>query len=104
VHNGRAATPTERALRRVLRAPPFDRLHFRRQVPFGSLYIADFASHRARIVVEADGPSHEGAEDYDAARDAWFVGQGYRVFRLSNASIVDPKHDLAVTLASCFGI
>ncbi len=100
----REATPPERALWRVLRAPPFDGLHFRRQVPFGSRYIADFASHRARLIVEADGRSHDVAVDYDAARDRWFEGQGYRVFRLSNAEIVDPNYNVAGTLASWFGI
>ena len=100
----REATPPERALWRVLRAPPFDTLHFRRQVPFGSRYIADFASHRARIVVEADGRSHDWLAASDEARDRWFEGQGYRVFRLSNSAIVDPNHDVAGTLASWFGI
>ncbi len=100
----REATPPERALWRVLRAPPFDGLHFRRQVPFGSRYIADFASHRARIVIEADGRSHDLTEVADAARTRWFEGEGYRVFRLSNAAIVDPNHDLAGTLASWFGV
>ena len=100
----RAATPPERALWRVLRVPPFDAMHFRRQVPFGSRYIADFASHRAQIIVEADGRSHDGTEDYDAARDAWFVEHGYRVFRLSNSAIVDPNHAVAATLANWFGI
>ncbi len=98
----RDATPPERALWRILRAPPFDALHFRRQVPFGSLYIADFASHRARIVIEADGRSHDAPASSDAARDRWFEAQGYRVYRLSNAAIMDPNHDVARTLGNWF--
>jgi len=47
-------------------------LHFRRQVAIGQ-YIADFACHRAKLIVELDGSQH--AEDrnvrHDAERTAW---------------------------------
>ena len=55
----RSLTPAEALLWTILRSPPLDAWHFRRQVPFAPLYIADFASHAARLVVEADGPSHD---------------------------------------------
>ena len=99
----RDATPPERALWRVLRAPPFKPLHFRRQVVFEARYIADFASRRARVVVEADGRSHDATLIADIERDRWFAARGYRVIRLSNAEIVNPDADLAATLLAILG-
>ncbi len=100
----REATPPERALWRILRAPPFAALHFRRQVAFETRYIADFASHRGRIVVEADGQSHDFTEAADAARTAWFEGRGYRVVRVRNRDIMDPAVDVARWLAAELGV
>lgn len=61
-------------------------LHFRRQVPLGRYY-ADFACHHPRLVVEIDGPSHD-RPDYDAERDAFMQGQGYRVLRVANQDVL----------------
>jgi very-short-patch-repair endonuclease len=57
-------------------------LNIRRQVPIGA-YIADFASHAARLVIEIDGPHHDepDARKRDAARTAWLKDVGYRVIR-----------------------
>ena len=96
----REATPPERSLWRILRAVPFETLHFRRQVAFGSRYITDFASHRAKVIVEADGRSHDWLEHGDIDRDAWFTGEGWRTVRLSNASILDTDHDTALELTA----
>jgi very-short-patch-repair endonuclease len=57
-------------------------VHFRRQAPIGR-YIVDFASLRARIVVEVDGGQH-GMHDgirSDRERDAVLRSQGFRVLR-----------------------
>ena len=96
----RTATPPERAVWQTLRAHPFDALHFRRQVPFGPRYIADFVSHRARLIVEVDGHSHAATEEADAARTRWFEAEGYRVVRISNAQALNRDEDLAVVLAA----
>ena len=58
--------------------------HFRRQAPIGR-YIADFAEFGRRIVVEIDGGQHGGA--WDTERDAWLVGQGFRVLRFWNSDV-----------------
>ena len=92
-----APTPYERAVWRILRAAPFDGLHFRRQVPFAGRYIADFASHRARIIIEIDGSTHDLDSAAEAARTAWLNTQGYRVIRFSNADVAEA--DIARTLA-----
>jgi very-short-patch-repair endonuclease len=83
----RSLTPAEAALWRILRSTPLDGWHFRRQVPFKPLYIADFASHSARLVIEADGPSHALTFEADAQRSAWFASRGYRVQRFANEQI-----------------
>jgi very-short-patch-repair endonuclease len=52
---------------------------FRRQHPIGP-YIADFACCSAKLVVELDGDTH--IEAYDARRDQWMEGNGWRVMRI----------------------
>jgi very-short-patch-repair endonuclease len=99
-----AATPAERAVWRCLRAPPFAALHFRRQVAFETRYIADFASYRARVIVEVDGWSHRVTDIADAARTAWFETRGYRVVRVANAVALDPDRDLGAVLAALIGV
>ena len=80
-----APSPAGCAVWRLLRAAPFDALHFRRQVPFANRYIADFASHRARLIIEIDGNTHDLEAAAEQARTAWLVAQGYRVLRFTNA-------------------
>jgi very-short-patch-repair endonuclease len=65
----------------VLRHSP---ARFRRQVPIGP-YIADFASHSARLVIELDGQQHDAEKD--ARRDAWFATARYRTLRFTNAQV-----------------
>lgn len=85
----RDLTPAERRLWHSLRAHRFAALGFRRQAPIGP-YIADFICHAARLVVEIDGAQH-GFDDglaRDAARDAWFASEGYRVLRFWNGQVL----------------
>lgn len=55
---------------------------FRRQVPLGGRYIADFYCASERLVVELDGGHHQGRAEADARRDRAFRKLGYRVVRL----------------------
>ena len=73
-------TDAERKLWRMLREH-FGDWHFRRQVPIRH-FIVDFASHRAKVIVEVDGGQHS-AED-DASRTAILEAEGYRVIRFWN--------------------
>ncbi|MHB1101263.1 MAG: endonuclease domain-containing protein [Devosia sp.] len=83
-------SPPEARMWNVLRREPFADYHFRRQVPLGRYY-ADFASHRAKLVIEIDGGSHfsGGALQYDAARDAFLAAAGYAVLRLTTADVMN---------------
>ncbi len=97
-----APTPAERAVWRILRAAPFDVLHFRRQVPFAGRYIADFASHRAKVIIEIDGGTHDLESAGEQARTAWLAAQGYCMLRFNNSDVAeaDIARALAVALAT----
>ncbi|PYE45304.1 very-short-patch-repair endonuclease [Rhizobium sp. PP-F2F-G20b] len=65
-----------------------------RETPIGP-YIADVAWLSARIVIEADGDSHEtdAGKQHDRRRDAFMMQQGFNVLRFNNDQIVDnPDH------------
>jgi very-short-patch-repair endonuclease len=96
----KALTLAEAILWSLLRTAPLDRWHFRRQVTFRELYIADFASHAALLVIEADGHSHELTGDADARRTAWFETQGYRVMRFTNADVMRDRQSVYLTLCA----
>ena len=61
--------------------------HFRRQVRIGR-YIADFACHATRIVVEVDGGQHGTASAADEARTKVLEANGYRVLRYWNNDVL----------------
>ncbi len=94
-----APTPAERAVWRILRAAPFDTLHFRRQVPFANRYIADFASHRAKVIIEIDGGTHDLESLTEQGRTAWLEAQGYRVLRFNNSDVAEAEIALALIAA-----
>ncbi|KPF91981.1 hypothetical protein IP81_08005 [Novosphingobium sp. AAP83] len=91
----REPTLAEAAMWRLLRAQ-FAPWRFRRQVPLAHA-ICDFASHRARLVIEIDGGQHGGADD--AARDAMIAREGYRVVRFWNNEVLDNSEGVAQVLA-----
>ena len=61
--------------------------HFRRQVQVGR-YIADFVSHRAKLIIEIDGGQHIDRATYDAERTRFLEAQGYRVLRYWNNDVL----------------
>jgi len=65
-------------------------------VPIGS-YVADFACHRAKIIVELDGSQH-GEDDhlkYDSQRTAFLESRGYRVLRFWNGEVLAEPQTIA---------
>ncbi|MEW6596667.1 MAG: endonuclease domain-containing protein [Pseudomonadota bacterium] len=85
----KAAPLAERLLWAELR-----KLHrnIRRQAPIGP-YVADFAHHASRLVIEIDGYAHglPEVQARDAIRTAWLEARGYRVVRVPER---DVHHDL----------
>jgi very-short-patch-repair endonuclease len=59
--------------------------HFRRQVVIAGS-ITDFASHRARLVIEIDGGQH--ADEFDTVRTKTIEREGYRVLRFWNNDVL----------------
>jgi very-short-patch-repair endonuclease len=82
----RDATEVEKKLWQHLRQPPFKAYHFRRQATIGA-YFADFASHKAKIVIEVDGGQHSGSAA-DEVRTRYLEANGYRVLRFWNNEVL----------------
>ena len=76
-----APTLSEAALWRLLSGGKLG-VSFRRQVPLGGGYVADFFAASARLLVEVDGAWHHGRTQADARRDRVLRRLGYRVLRL----------------------
>src|SRR5260370_22762781 len=85
----RTMTRAETLLWRYLKAHHIDGLGFRRQVPMRD-YVADFACHSARLIVELDGESHDfkSRQRSDLTRDTWLRSQGYTVLRFTNDDVL----------------
>jgi very-short-patch-repair endonuclease len=89
-------TMAERLLWKLLRGRGLEEFKFRRQVPIGK-YVADFVCLRHRLIVEADGPTHEDSL-HDLQRDAWLVGQGFQVLRFKNNEIVTRPENVLMAI------
>jgi very-short-patch-repair endonuclease len=82
----RHPTPSEQVLWQAIRGGRLG-VSFRRQVPIGS-YIVDFLAPRERLVVEVDGGYHTERGSADQRRQRWLERQGYRVVRVSAATVL----------------
>jgi very-short-patch-repair endonuclease len=83
-----AQTEAERKLWWHLRhRVPTPGSHFRRQVRIGR-YIADFACHANRIVIEVDGGQHSVRLAADEVRTKALEANGYRVLRYWNNDVL----------------
>ena len=78
--------PAEQKLWYELRDRRLGGFKFRRQQPAGP-FVADFYCADSRLIVELDGDTHAGREDYDAARTAWLANNGHRVVRFTNDDV-----------------
>jgi very-short-patch-repair endonuclease len=61
--------------------------HFRRQALVGP-FIVDFASQKAKIVVELDGGQHDWQQASDIRRQREIEAAGYRVLRFWNNDVL----------------
>ena len=66
---------------------PLNGSHFRRQVQIGP-YIADFACHTSKLVVEIDGGQHGSRTTEDQTRTRRLEADGYRVLRFWNNDVL----------------
>lgn len=92
-------TPAEQKLWQILRAGRAG-VKFQRQVVIAP-YIADFASRSSKLVIELDGETHVGREDYDERRTAYLEMRGYRVLRFTNSEMMkNPEGVMRAILVS----
>ena len=96
-----APTSNEARLWKHLRNRQLADLKFRRQVPIDG-YIADFLCVEARLIVEADGPTHDDSA-YDRERDARLQIAGYRVLRFTNQQISGQLASVLATICVAAG-
>ncbi len=61
--------------------------HFRRQALVGP-FIVDFASRKAKLVIELDGGQHDWQQASDARRTRQIEAAGYRVLRFWNNDVL----------------
>jgi very-short-patch-repair endonuclease len=61
--------------------------HFRRQALVGP-FIVDFASRKAKLVIELDGGQHDWQQASDALRTNRIEAAGYRVLRFWNHDVL----------------
>jgi very-short-patch-repair endonuclease len=83
----RDSTDAERQVWRVVRSGAPAEFGFRRQVPIGP-FIADFACHKAKLVVEVDGGQHDPDAPAEISRTRLLTREGYRVIRFWNNEVL----------------
>ena len=59
-------------------------------------YIVDFYVKTLGLVIEIDGSSHNGKEEYDAQREAYLRSLGLRIFRIQ---VVDVMKQISMVMA-----
>lgn len=90
------ATHAERVLWDYLRDENLG-VKFRRQSIIRG-YIADFYSPKVHIVVEVDGPIHNGRGQYDEKRDAVMKEIGIETLRFSNFEVLNEMETVISTI------
>jgi len=85
--NRRNMTYAEKSVWNCLRRNSLG-FHFKRQVVVGK-YIVDFICIEKKLIVEIDGDSHLGKEEYDKERTKYFGGAGFRVIRFQNEEVIN---------------
>ena len=87
-------TDAEKKLWSLLRRKQLEGFRFRRQVPLGP-FIADFACHSARMIIEVDGRQHGIRVGHDERRTKWLQQFGWRVLRYWNVDVLrEPENVL----------
>jgi len=105
-------TPAEILLWQHLRNRRFSDHKFLRQHPvcvssvFGRslYYIPDFYCHKAKLVIEADGPIHLFKKEYDKNRDEVLAGLGLRILRFTNEEILNDIDGVLNKIATRIGV
>jgi very-short-patch-repair endonuclease len=97
-----APTNAEKYVWDILNAEPFLIHKFRRQHPVAR-YIADFYSHKLKLVIEIDGGIHNlpVQMEYDAFRDEDMLVLGVLVLRLTNEEVLEQPELTNLKIKNC---
>ena len=74
----------------------FHKIDFDRQRVIGN-YIVDFYVKKLGLVIEIDGSSHQGKEEYDKERSDYLISLGLRVYRIQ---VVDVMQHLSMVMSA----
>jgi very-short-patch-repair endonuclease len=98
----RNMSPAEKRLWQGLRARRLDGHRFRRQHPIGP-YIADFVCLKARVIVEVDGPSHQGDGQiaHDRRRTKVLEADGWAIVRVGNGEVFGTFDAVLARIRAC---
>jgi len=91
-----ASEPERRRLRALREA--FPHLKWRHQAPVGPFY-ADLLCFSERLVIEVDGDTHAGHEEYDATRTRAIDREGLRVIRFTNNDVIQNLEGVIATIS-----
>jgi uroporphyrinogen-III synthase len=99
-------TEAETLLWERIRDRRLEGIKFRRQYAIpNTSYVADFFCHECGLVIELDGPIHEGQKQSDILRQEHIESLGYHVSRFSNELVFnDLKSVLAAILLAHRGL
>jgi very-short-patch-repair endonuclease len=86
-HLRRGQTAPEELLWSHLRNRRLGGFKFRRQAPL-ERYVVDFLCSDAKLILEIDGPTHDGRLAFDAARTEALGAMGYLVLRFTNEDVL----------------
>ena len=98
----RDQTLAEKTLWALVRNRRLGGFRFLRQAPIDR-YVADFVCKAAKVIVELDGPVHDGREDYDARRTETLELFGYMVVRFRNERVLADPGAVAEDLLAVLG-
>lgn len=70
----------------ALRGKKLNGIKFRRQQAIGP-FVVDFYASTLRLIVEVDGPEHEGQVEEDRARQTILENAGYMVMRVETRQV-----------------
>src|SRR5215207_4213699 len=70
---------------------------FRRQHAVG-IYIPDFCSPKAKLIIELDGNQHLEQEEYDEKRTKYLESLGYKVIRFWNNDVTNNIDSVILTV------
>ena len=90
------STPAERKLWSRIRNDQLG-VTFRRQHAVG-IYIPDFCSPKAKLIIELDGSQHLDQREYDEERTKYFESVGYKVIRFWNNDVMNKIEEVLLTI------